>query len=331
MKSENQKKITRYIPLVLIVLIVVVGGWFWYADYSKYIKTDDAYVDSDKVSVSSKVGGRIAKQFVEEGDTVKAGMLLVELDSSEMVAQRNQAISALNQMKANKEQANAKYDFDAKSIKIQEINYEKAKEDLERGKKQYDGKVISKETFDHLSKACESAKAQFESAKAQLEVSKAQIATSEASIQNANSQIKTLSTSLQNTHIYSPMSGIVAKRWLLTGDVTSPGQAIFTISDNVKRWVSVFIEETNLYEIKIGQPAIFTVDAFPNSKFEGKVFWIGSNTAAQFSLIPPSNASGNFTKITQRVPLKISIDKVTGSDSVQLLAGMSAVVKIIRE
>ncbi len=86
-----------------------------------------------------------------------------------------------------------------------------------------------------------------------------------------------------------------------------------------------------MFEITIGQSAIFTVDAFPNSKFEGKVYWIGSNTAAQFSLIPPSNASGNFTKITQRVPLKISIDKISGKDSVSLLAGMSAVVKIVKK
>lgn len=331
MKSEGQKKVTRYIPLVIIVLVVVVGGWIWYADYAKYIKTDDAYVDSDKVSVSSKVPGRISKLYVKEGDTVKAGMLLVELDSSEMVAQRNQAISALNQMRANKAQASAKLDFDVKSIKVQEVNCERAKEDFERAKKQFDGKVISKEAFDHLSKAYESAKAQLEAVKAQIEVSKAQINTSEASVANAQAQIQTISTQLQNTHISAPMDGVVAKRWLLAGDVVSAGQAILTVSDTKTRWVSVFVEETNLFEITIGQSAIFTVDAFPNSKFEGKVYWIGSNTAAQFSLIPPSNASGNFTKITQRVPLKISIDKISGKDSVSLLAGMSAVVKIVKK
>ena len=331
MKSEGQKKVTRYIPLVIIVLVVVVGGWIWYADYAKYIKTDDAYVDSDKVSVSSKVPGRISKLYVKEGDNVKAGMLLVELDSSEMVAQRNQAISALNQMRANKAQASAKLDFDVKSIKVQEVNCERAKEDFERAKKQFDGKVISKEAFDHLSKAYESAKAQLEAVKAQIEVSKAQINTSEASVANAQAQIQTISTQLQNTHISAPMDGVVAKRWLLAGDVVSAGQAILTVSDTKTRWVSVFVEETNLFEITIGQSAIFTVDAFPNSKFEGKVYWIGSNTAAQFSLIPPSNASGNFTKITQRVPLKISIDKISGKDSVSLLAGMSAVVKIVKK
>lgn len=331
MKSEGQKKVTRYIPLVIIVLVVVVGGWIWYADYAKYIKTDDAYVDSDKVSVSSKVPGRISKLYVKEGDTVKAGMLLVELDSSEMVAQRNQAISALNQMRANKAQASAKLDFDVKSIKVQEVNCERAKEDFERAKKQFDGKVISKEAFDHLSKAYESAKAQLEAVKAQIEVSKAQINTSEASVANAQAQIQTISTQLQNTHISAPMDGVVAKRWLLVGDVVSAGQAILTVSDTKTRWVSVFVEETNLFEISIGQSAIFTVDAYPNSKFEGKVYWIGSNTAAQFSLIPPSNASGNFTKITQRVPLKISIDKISGKDSVSLLAGMSAVVKIVKK
>jgi membrane fusion protein (multidrug efflux system) len=120
----------------------------------------------------------------------------------------------------------------------------------------------------------------------------------------------------------------------LKGDVTQPGQAILTLTDSRNLWVSVYIEETKITKIHVGQAAKFSLDAIPGKVFNGKVISIGSNTAGQFSLIPASNASGNFTKITQRVPLKISIDGTedhSDPKSYQLLSGMSVSIKIIRE
>jgi len=127
----------------------------------------------------------------------------------------------------------------------------------------------------------------------------------------------------------------VARRWLLTGDISQTGQPIFTITNEKQLWVMIYIEETNLSEIKIGQKAIFTVDAFAGLKFYGTVFYIGSNAASQFALIPPSNASGNFTKTTQRIPVKISIDKTENKKgepaTVSLISGMSVVMKLVKE
>jgi membrane fusion protein (multidrug efflux system) len=120
---------------------------------------------------------------------------------------------------------------------------------------------------------------------------------------------------------------------MLPGDIAQPGQSVFTISKNQQLWITVYLEETKLGEIHLGQDVVFTVDAFSGKKFHGKVFFIGSNTASQFSLIPPSNASGNFTKVTQRVPLKVSIDSLEDGGStagLNLLAGMSVVIKIVR-
>jgi membrane fusion protein, multidrug efflux system len=335
MINEKRKKeksgIAKLIPLILVIAVVIGGGAVWYHEYSKYIGTDDAYIDSDKVSVSSKISGRIAHLYVDEGDTVKSGQLLVELDSTELVAQRNQMISNYKQMITSKEQSTAKYEYDKENIKVLEINYEKTQEDLVRAKKQFEGSVISKEQYDHIRKANESAKAQLEASRAQLNVSKAQINTSEASVATAQTQIKTVMAQLQNTRILAPMNGVVAKRWLLGGDVVSPGQAVVTVNNDKKLWVMVYIEETNMNKIHEGQKVFFTVDAYPKAKFTGKIYWIGSNTAGQFSLIPPSNASGNFTKVTQRVPLKISIDDIQSKNAVNLLAGMSAVIKIVKE
>ncbi len=139
---------------------------------------------------------------------------------------------------------------------------------------------------------------------------------------------------LKNTSIYSPMDGVVAKSWTLTGDVVSPGQPIFTIYDIKNVWVIADLEETKLSSIKIGDKAEISVDAYPEQNFEGKIYQLGSNTASQFSLIPPSNASGNFTKVTQRIPIKITIEPITQTGkpdpnkNINLLPGMSVEISI---
>jgi membrane fusion protein (multidrug efflux system) len=332
-KPSKRRKIRAYVALGLVVAAVIAAGWFWYRQYEKYYKTDDAYIDADRVAVSSKILGRITNLYADEGDTVRKGMLLVTLDSSDLVAQRLQAQSSRDQAKAMLEQSIAKYELDQKGIRVQEINLQKAKEDLDRATLQFRGNVIPKEQFDHTQKAFEAAQAQLETALATLPVSKSAIATAEANINNTIAQIGTIETNLRNTRIYAPASGRVARRWLLPGDVTQPGQSILTITKDSLLWVTAYFEETKIGGIRNQQEAQFTVDAFPGVTFYGKVYNISTNTAAQFSLIPPNNASGNFTKVTQRIPVKISILRDDSSDTTilhRLVSGMSVIVKIQR-
>jgi membrane fusion protein, multidrug efflux system len=126
------------------------------------------------------------------------------------------------------------------------------------------------------------------------------------------------------------MSGVVSKRWVLAGDVVQPGQAIFSVYDVKNIWVTANLEETNLAALQVGDKAEISVDTYPNLKFSGTILLLGSNTASQFSLIPPNNASGNFTKVTQRVPVKFSIiQEDTGkAPRANLLPGMSVEVRV---
>ncbi|OJU52128.1 MAG: hypothetical protein BGN96_07465 [Bacteroidales bacterium 45-6] len=329
--SKGKKDWKVYLPLAVVTIAVVVGGIYWYIDYSKYVKTDDAYVASDNTSVSSKIMGRISHLYAEEGDSVKQGQLVAELDSTDLLAQKRQIEAGKLQTIANKMQAEAKYEYDAKNIQVLKIGFEKAKEDFDRTKLQYNGDVVTKEQYDHSKKALETAQAQYDASKAQLGVSKSQIETAETAIASADAQVGVVSTQLSNTKLYAPTDGIVAKRWLLPGDVTQPGQSIYTVNNNHKFWIMVYLEETKIEGLHLGQDALFTLDTYPDVTFEGKIFTIGSSTASQFSLIPPNNASGNFTKVTQRVPVKISIDSTTKGAKIasfNLLTGMSAVVKI---
>lgn len=334
MKEEKKNsKLRVYIPLALVVLAILAGAWYWYRDYSMYISTDDAHVDADNVSIGSKILGRLAAINCNEGDFVKQGTLLAELDSTDLLSQRDQTVSVRAQAAASLVQAQAKYASDQKGIKVLEIGLEKATDDLRRAKSQSDGGVISAEQFDHIKKAYETALAQLEAAKAQLAVSRSMIATASASVETAGSQIKVLDTQLKNTKLYAPSDGVIARRWLMPGDIAQPGQSVLTLTISSKLWVVAYLEETKISEVKQGQPVRFTIDAFDGVRFRGKIFLIGSSTASVFSLIPASNASGNFTKVTQRIPVRISIDSVEKGKELQeygILSGMSAVVKIIR-
>jgi len=299
------KKKKIFIP-TLIILIVAVLGVYWYIGQLAYVSTDDALIDSNRLSVSSKILGRITELTVDEGDSVKQGQLLVQLDSTDLKAQEIQARAALNLAR--------------ESIKLSRVNLSTAQEDFNRAEKQYEGKIISEENFQHIQSA-------LEAAKAQLNIDKTKVETSRA-------HLNVIKTELLNTSIYSPMNGVLGKRWVLKGDVVQPGQPIFTIFDLSNIWVTAYLEETKLSSINIGDKVEISVDAYPDQNFSGKVYQIGSNTASQFSLIPPSNASGNFTKVTQRIPIKISIEPVNemGSpdpaDNFKLLPGMSVEIKI---
>lgn len=334
MRSEQKKKRLRlYIPLAIVIIAVLAGAWLWYRDYSSYITTDDAHVDADNVGITSKILGRITAINVDEGELVKKGDLLAVLDSTDLIAQKNQAAALKKQSQANLNQAEIKYKSDEKSIRVLEVGLERASEDFSRAKIQSEGGVITAEQYDHAVKAYETAVAQLDAAKSQLKVSASMIITAHAAVETADAQVKVLDAQLRNTLLFAPDDGTIARRWLQPGDVVQPGQSVLTLIRSSDLWVVAYFEETKIADISTGQKVKFAIDAFPGVKFSGKVFLKGSSTASVFSLIPASNASGNFTKVTQRIPVRISIDDAgTGNDlsSYNILSGMSAVVKVIR-
>ena len=335
MAQRTRKNSVRiYIPLALVIIIVLTGAIFWYRDYSSYISTDDAHVDADNITVSSKMLGRIAAVFADEGARVSRGQLLAVLDNSDLSAQKNQAQAVKEQALANVTQSGTKLQSDEQGLKVVDINYERAKDDFDRATKQLAGGVITQEQYDHAAKACEAAAAQVDASRALLSVSRALVKSADAAAATADAQIKVIETQLGNTRLYSPSDGVISRKWLLPGDVIQPGQSVFTVTDDSDNWVSAFLEETKIAEIHDGQKVRIIIDAFPHVKFYGKVYLVGSSTASVFSLIPANNASGNFTKVTQRIPIRISIDSAdNGKDisSFNILSGMSAVVKISRK
>lgn len=293
------------IPLFIIIL-AAAGAIYWYIGQLGYVTTDDAFVDGNKLAISSKILGRITNLTVDESDTVKQGQLLVQLDSTDLKAREEQAKAALALAK--------------ESINLAKVNVARTNDDYARAEKQFKDNIIPKEQYDHAQKA-------YEAAKAELDIDQVKISSAKA-------QLNVIKTQLTNTKIYAPMDGVVAKRWVLPGDVVSPGEPIFTVYNLKNVWVTADLEETKLAQIHLGDSVEISVDTYPDQKFEGRIYQIGSSTASQFALIPPSNAAGNFTKITQRVPVKISIKpvKMKGQtdppSNIKLLPGMSVEIKV---
>jgi membrane fusion protein (multidrug efflux system) len=297
----------RNFKLVIPVFVLLVGlaivAYYWYMGMREYVSTDDAFIDANRVGVSTKILGRIDTLTVDEGDTVKAGQVLVRLDDTDLRAQQAQARTALALAQEN--------------IVLANVSLDKAQTDFNRASQQFKDNIITKEQYEH--------------SQSELETVKARLGIAIAQTNSARSQIAVVETQLRNTVVVSPMSGVVSKRWALAGDVVSPGQPVFTLYDLNNVWVTANLEETSISVLRSADKVEISVDAYPERKFTGQVFQIGSNTASQFSLIPPNNASGNFTKVTQRVPVKISIQPVATTPATrppELLPGMSVEVKV---
>jgi len=294
--SLSQKRIL--IPILAVLVLIILGGWYWYTNVRQFISTDDALVDSYQSTISPKMLGKIDSLKVKEGDLVKAGQIIVTMDTSDLNAQKNQ------------NQANIAY-IQENVVKAK-VDLDKAAADFERGKALYKDGFISDPDYDHSQKALESARAAYSIAQAQ--------------VKNSQSQLGITQTQLQNTTIVAPIDGVISKRWVMPGDVIQPGQPIFSLFDIKDVWVTANFEETKLALLRVGEPVVIAVDAYPGIDFSGHVLELGTSTAAQFSLIPPNNASGNFTKVTQRIPVKIAIE--THLSSKPLLPGMSVEVKV---
>lgn len=331
-KKKSDKSLTW---LIIIIAVALIVAFLWWRNYRKYITTDDANLDSYRINVSARVMAPILALHVWEGDTVKQGELLAELDSSRITATLHEAIAQREEMAANLELNRVSLATSKSNLKLAEIALQQSTLNYKRAKTQYSGQAISEEAFQNMDESYRSAQVKVDVARNQINAVQAQMAATEASIAAADASIASVRTELGYYRIVAPKDGVIAKRWSLPGDITQPGQTIFTLNEGKDIWVSVYLEETKFQNIYIGQTAKFTLDAYNGLTFYGKIFYIGSNAASEFALIPPNNASGNYTKVAQRMPLKISIDKVEGPAAekakVKLISGMSANVEIIKE
>jgi len=300
-KKEIRKKpkIVSRIILILVCTAGLIWGYFKITDMVNYVSTEDASIDGEKFSVSSKMLGRIQTINVEEGDKVNAGDTLVLIDPTNLKAQESQARASLS--------------YARKNLELSRISLGKTRNDYNRIQNLYQNSAATKESYEHARNALDTAQAQYNLVQAQVETSQTQIGVIEAQ--------------LKNTEIPTPINGTVDTITLSEGDVVQPGQTILTVNNLNDVWVIANIKETEISRVKKGATVKITVDALRKTPFEGHVEKIYAG------IVPPPFQIGEFTKTTQRIPVKILLSEKGQSKegSLHLLPGMSVEVKVQTE
>ena len=352
-EEKKGKKTVVTIVSVLLVVVIAVGGLWWWNTLRTTISTDNAKVSGDLVDVSSKVAGKLAVLYVKNGQKVTKGQVIAKLDDSQYQINLQQAQAALELAEAtyaklpdDVKSANAAVDKAQTAISSAEAQYKTAQMSLADARRQldhdkalFDSGAIPKETlvtaqsnYDKAELAVEAANANEKSgnatlADAQVKVSSlnnSQAAIYKAQIKQAQVTYNNAKLAEDNTVIKAEISGTVLRIPETTGENLIANQTILTISDLNSAWINANIDEKKAGRIKLGQKVDVRIDSYPGQVFPGKVFEVGNSTQSIFNLISTDNSSGNFTKVTQRLPVKIKVlDK-----GIVLKPGTSAVVTI---
>jgi membrane fusion protein (multidrug efflux system) len=339
----NSPRLRRLLLLATITVLVAGGLWFYREQtYGKYQQsTNNAYVQSDAIVVSSKLGGIVARVFVVDNQRVKRGDPLVQIDSREYDAEVRQAEAQIGIAVANTAGVRAQIHEQQAAIDQARAQLAAANGRLEfsRGEVARFGPLVisgaeSRERLAQLRDQERQAAAQVASARAQLVAAQRRVGTLDAQIGQAMSQrraaeaqLSTANVNLGATIIRASANGRVGSKTVQVGQFVQPGVRLMSIVPVQQLYVEANFKETQLGLMRVGQPVRVRVDALDDAELRGRVESFSPGTGAQFSLLPPQNATGNFTKIVQRVPVRISID-VGPEASKLLLPGMSAVATV---
>lgn len=338
-KKKGIKPIYIILPLVLIA-----GGIYGYGKIRHaltYESTDNAQVQSNATPVLSRIAGYIDSVAVSDYADVKRGQLVVTLDDREAGLAVSQAQADLAQAQADLATARASLTTIGSSENVASANaavfqtrLQKAQADLQRDEALYADGAITKRQLDDSRANVVTARSQLVAGNSQTAQAGTQTVTANAQIQKANALIATRKAALEKAqlqltyaNVYAPASGKIGKTSLQVGQFLQPGQPLFTIVNNEQFWIIANFKETQLKNLKLGQPVEIRMDGYPDKKITGKITSFSEATGAATSLLPPDNASGNYIKVTQRVPVKIDFDDA-GQVKDILKAGLSANVDV---
>ena len=333
---DTPDQTTRFHRLTLALLVAAVtttaacSAYFWWDHARTWVKTDNAYVAAHIHQLSSRVAGTVTEVLVEDNQYVEAGKLMARLDARDFEVKRQQGLAQVAQAQAQLRQANAQIAQAQAQVARERAHATKAQQDFQRAKALFQGTAgaISQQEFDAAQTGADAAQAALLAAEAGLESAGALAVAAQAQESVAQANLKEAELQLSYTDIFAPVAGRVGKKNLETGNRVQPGQALLALVQP-EVWVTANFKETQLAHLKPGQLVRLRVDAFPGRVFTGHVESVAPASGAQFALLPPDNATGNFTKIVQRVPVKIAFDRQsTGDCEGRLVPGMSAVVQI---
>ncbi len=347
--AENGNR-RKFVLPILIVVVLLGLGWavkeYIYA--SGHESTDDAQVDGDMTPVLAKVGGYVQRITIDENEHVAGDSLLVQIDPAEYQAKLAQVEADLAAARAavtgpqGEGQAQAAVQAasnQSASLEAQigaaQANLTMANADLARSKELVAKQIVSRQQLDAAQAAADAAAAQLRALEKQQSAASSNISGARAGVRLAQARLGAAQAAVDNaklqlsyTRITAPMAGMVSRKQVEIGQLVQSGQPLLTIVSDTGVWVTANYKETQLADIRVGQPVDIEVDAYPGCEAKGRVESVAAATGAKFALLPPDNATGNFTKVVQRVPVRVAVTAGCGQHE-PLRPGMSVVAHVV--
>jgi membrane fusion protein, multidrug efflux system len=329
------RRYRRMLLLVVLPLAAVIAGLVFYLDGGRYVTTDDAYVGAQKVLITPDISGKIEKVVVREGQRVNEGDVLFEIDPVPFRLAVDQAQATLAQAKTSYENLVANIRIYGQMGDLLQQSADLKQRDVDRKA------VLAKNSFgsqldlDNSSNSLITVRAELAFLQQQLSSSKTQLLGDPnlpleqfPPYAQATAALAQAERNLDHTEMRAPMAGIATQvDQIQLGRFIPAGTPVFSIIDTAKPWVDANLKESDFTYIGVGQPVSIDVDAFPDHVFKGTIGSLSPGTGAQFAILPPQNATGNFVKVVQRVPVRIYFDS-HDADVQRLKAGMSAYTTI---
>jgi membrane fusion protein (multidrug efflux system) len=348
--------------LMALAAVLLVGGIFGYQEFQErlaYLHEEDARIRADMVTVSSRSAGWVTRVAASEGEMVDTGTTLVVLDDRDAKLVLDELTAQLEAVGAEKERLRAEQELVRKqtdshlqsersalaaarvTVSSLKPQLDLAKRDLERTRRLYEQKVASRRQLDQSETQLQRIEREHSIAVANLQGAEAQVKEAEAERAQLDvlagelavlgkreaeiaAKIGRQRLDLEDRTIKSPVKGVVDRTFVEIGEYVSPGQRLMLVHDPDLIWIEANVKETEVRRLVVGQEVLVTVDAYPDESFTGKVEKIGNTATSAFALLPSPNPSGNFTKITQRLPIRIAIAQRQG----RLRPGMMVEIKI---
>jgi membrane fusion protein (multidrug efflux system) len=340
----------KRLPLIIVGIVVIAAVTWGVREYLwglHHESTDNAQLDGHITVIAPQVQAFVSRVLVDDNQHVKAGDTLVVLDDRDLKVRLQQAEADLanaaaaagnerrgGQARSQLAWSRAQQASAQAAVASADANYKKAAADLERIRGLAANKIVAAQQLDAAQAAYDAAVAELESARKQAAAAGDQVAVYGAALSGAGARLAAAQSAVDNarlqlsyTYILAPTDGVIARRSAETGALVQIGQTLMSIVPDRGLWVTANLKETQLENVRVGDPATFTVDAYGNHEFHGHVESLSPATGARFALLPPDNATGNYTKVVQRVPVRIRVDSPP-DPTYPLRPGMSVVPTI---
>ncbi|MDG3583726.1 MULTISPECIES: HlyD family secretion protein [Galbibacter] len=356
---EQKKKTNKKFAIIIGALIVIgiIYGAYKFVHSLSHEETDDAQIEANMNPIIPHVGGYIEKVMVTDNDRVKKGDTLFIINDQDYQVKLEQAKAALaaaesqlvvaqasvGSYKANVQTSTAQVSSAKGNIETAEIKLWRAENDFKRYENLYKNHSITAQQYEEALAAKQAAEKELEvlksqqkasasqrnAAVSQTEISQKQIAVAEANVKSAQAQLDAAKLDIGYTIVTAPIDGQLSNVDLQVGQFVQPGQSLFYLVNTTDKWIVANFKETQLEKMAIGQKVTIEVDAYPGEDFEGTITAFSPATGAKFSLLPPDNASGNFVKTIQRLPVKIDFTKDNDAEKLaKLRSGMNVIVDV---